>query len=81
MNTEEKMNAIRVINKEKDRIDYQISRLEAFAPQQLLTIEVNEDTIIKPLSEDASRKIWHILRDMLVEHRAELIKKAEDLMK
>lgn len=80
MNTEEKLNALKVISKEKDKVDAHILELEGIAPNRLNFIEVNHNNQSIMLTDKASREIYHLLTAMLQEQKMLLIEKAKELM-
>ena len=80
MTTEEKLNALKVVSKEKDKVDAHIMELDGIAPNRLNFIEVNHNGKPMMLTDQASRVIYHTLAAMLKAQKEILIEKAKELM-
>lgn len=78
-NTEQKLSALKAINEEKETIDNLLEALEA--PIGTLTISYPKETNQFIVSGPPADKVNGILKEHYTRRRAELISKANEIMK
>lgn len=81
MNIEEKLSAIKAINEQKEQVEKELAELESVKPEVIYSVSLMSVTEITISDTEVSRTMWHLLRNMLLSRKSQLIDKATQLMK